>query len=953
MAKPRNYRQPLMVVHQSFVDDTTASAVPSLVHISGPHANFVSPQDETEDLGYLGTYSAGNGLHVELPRCLVGNVLDRDSVSVLLKNAVLRYFRTTVESFKIPAGTRNIVTASEQMQDDGFSFRTNGLFGRSAVFGDRDVRAGDAIHVSANIDGELQELWTTVASVTPRYRPGTVTPTVDVGKNNAAVTAASIAIVDSATTEFPDRYATEITAESGTWDIPLRRRGVVSDVYTIETIIGGDINAAKFRVTSLSGDTVGSVGLVSATVSSDTVYQLKVGTSDAFLNFEDDAMFVAGSTISVEVKATVESNTPVAGGSYTAPYSERSARESTYVVTVTKGGSIPATEPTNEVERYACPTISITTSDGSDKTPLVRIFAQNQEVSVSRYGVTLTFSGEYLIEGDKFYVSCLSAYSDVVPTIVLNQNIPDEWIDADNDRDASLELFVANTEVEVPEYSMTSSGRELNWTIEDGGIRLRPGISLYDPSWTINGEPSALDVFGVPGKKSAEAYMRMRYFVTDLVGTITSITNLSELNEMVSGPISADNPLKWAAYHAINHGVGSTVLLTAVADPTSVEDWRLVTDLISERDDVFHVMPITYGDPQINQLFYDHIKEMNVDETAKERVLYLISNDQREMSILTDYYGNPVLGQLSIETGVGASRYVAYTSATVGVDFIESGVRKGDIVRTNYDFDISGRTVWKEYEIEEVINANTLRLTTAVDSVTADEIPLSYEIWRTQTNAEFADTIAETGGFQDMLVRYIYTDNADPKFDQIAPASALVGLIGSVVPHQGVSWYPLTGFTGDNWVGKFSNQQLNHMGGNGVLLITRQQDGTIAARHAVTTNKAPLAGTPETSLSTKMSEEMFVRNALLVKKEFRSVLHGIVGVTNNVSQTLLDIEARLEAQADFLKNAEEYPLLGGRVTSGPKNLQVQKHAIFKDAMWAEFTVEGPFPLNRLDCRIFI
>jgi hypothetical protein len=949
MAKARNYRQPLMVVRQSFLNDTTATAVAAYVHVSGPHANFVSAAEGTEDLGFLGTYSGSDGLHVELPRCLVGNVLDRSSVQIVLKNALLRYFRTTSESFVIPANTRNIISASAALQSLGFSFRTNGAYDRASVFGDRDVRAGDAVKLSANIGGMVEELWTTVAAVTPRYQQGKVTPSVSIGVKNAAAASASIDI--ASVVDFPDRYTTPITSPAG-WDTPLRQRGVVEDVYTVETIIGGDADGARFRITSLGGDNIGSVSLTAGVIDGTDVYQLKIGSSDALVNFGTDAEFIAGSTLTVSVKATVVWNIPTAGGSYTAPYSERTAREATYVVTVTKGGAIPATEPTAEIERYACPSLSITTSDGSDKTPVVRVFQKGQEVLISRFGITLEFAGDYLIEGDKYYVTCASAFSDIAPTLVLNRNIPDNWV-SDADADVSIDLFAAIPEIEVPEYSMTASGRQVNWVIEQGGIALRPGVSLYTPSWSINGEPAALDVFGFDDSKTGQAYMRMRYFVKDAANTIVSVTNLSELNEALSGPISADNPLKWAAYHILNNGTGSTVLLTAVSDPTSLEDWRTVTDLISERDDVFHVLPLTYGDRAVEQLFYEHIKEMNVDETAKERLLYLISNDQQIRTVLTDYYGNPILGQLSIETGIGSSRYAAYTSKTAGVDFVEAGVRAGDMLRTRYDFDLAGQTVWEEYVVEEVINQDTLRLTAAVDSVTADEVPLAYEIWRTQTNAEFADAVANTGGFQDMLVRYIYTDNAEQDFDQIAPASALVGLIGSVVSHQGVSWYPLSGFTSDNWVGRFSNSQLNHMGGNGVLLITRQQNGTIAARHAVTTAKAPLASEPETSLSLKMSEEMFVRNALLIKKEFRSVLNGVVGVTNNVSQTHREISSRIEVKARLLKDDTEYPLLGGRIVDGPTNLTVTPHKLFKDSLWCDFVVTGPFPLNRLECRIFI
>jgi hypothetical protein len=949
MAKARNYRQPLMVVHQSFVDDTTATAVAASVHISGPHANFVSVAEGTEDLGFLGTYSGRDGLHVELPRCLVGNVLDRSSVQVVLKNALLRYFRTTTESFILPANTRNIISASESLQSSGFSFRANGNYGRAGVFGDRDVRAGDAVHVYANIGGTVEELWTTVAAVTSRYQPGTVTPEAALGAKNAAETTAAIG--EPSGVGFPDLYTTPFESPEG-WDIPLRNRGAVTDTYTIETVIGGAGTSARFRITSLTGDNFGSVSLVADEDDGTDIFKLKLGSSDAFVLFAENAEFTVGSTLTVTVTATVELNTPTAGGSYTAPYSEYAARESTYVVTVTKGGAIPATAPENEAGCANCPSLSITTADGSDKTPVVRVYEQGTPVSISRYGVTLTFDKEYLIEGDKFYITCHSAFSDIVPTLVLNQNVPDNWV-SDTDADVSIELFAVLPEIDVPEYSMTASGRVVNWTIEAGGIQLRPGVSLYTPSWSVNGEPAALEAFGFDDTKTAQAYMRMRYFIKDAANTIISVTNLSELNEALSGPISADNPLKWAAYYALNNGAGSTVLLTAVPDPTSLEDWRTVTDLISERDDVFHVLPLAYGDKAVEKLFYEHIQEMNVDETAKERVLYLISNDQQTHSVLTDYYGNPVVGKLSIETGVGSSQYAAYTNTTLGVDFIASGIRAGDVLRTNFDFDLAGQTIWKEYIVEEVINTATLRLTAAADSIEADEIPMAYEIWRTQTNAEFADSIANTGGFQDMLVRYIYTDNAEPGFDQIAPASALIGLIGSVVPHQGVSWYPLSGFTSDNWVGRFSNSQLNHMGGNGVLLITRQQDGNIAARHAVTTAKAPLASEPETNLTLKMSEEMFIRNALLLKKEYRSVLKGIVGITNNVTQTQLEISTRIEAKSTLLKDSTAHPLLGGRIIEGPIDLQVQKHQLFLDALWVNFTVTGPLPLNRLDCRLYI
>ncbi len=255
MANSRNYTPPTMIVRQHFSEDTSRQAVSALVHISGPQANFVSVKDATADLGFLGIYSATNGLHVELPRCLVGNVLDRDSVSVTLRNALLRYFKTTTETFLLPKGARNVVTCSESLQATNFSFKKNGPSDRAAVFYDRDVQAGDAVRVTANIGGEARELWTTVASVMPRYTAGVVLPTVTPGNTNAPGSSEAISITDLS------EAAAGITVSLGKeddWYVPLLARGVAFDTYLVEVAIGGTTSAARFRITSAFGDNVGS-----------------------------------------------------------------------------------------------------------------------------------------------------------------------------------------------------------------------------------------------------------------------------------------------------------------------------------------------------------------------------------------------------------------------------------------------------------------------------------------------------------------------------------------------------------------------------------------------------------------------------------------------------------------------------------------------------------------------
>ena len=950
MAKSRNYTPPTMIVRQFFTDDTTQQSVPAMVHISGPHANFVSAKEASAELGYLGTYSASAGLFVELPRCLIGNVLDRDSVVVSLKNTMLRYFKTTTETFLLPQGAKNVITCSPSLQASNFSFRKNGPVDRAAVFFDRDVRVGDAVRVTANIGGEAKELWTTIASVVPRYTPGVVLPTITFGNQNATNQIAALTLTDCS--EAAQGLAITID-KSSDWYTSMLTRGVSYDTYSIEVVIGGTASAARFRITSAFGDNISSARAEMVDSGGIPEMRLTIGNTGAYMVLPDSVSFTPEMNWTVRAEAEVAVNTPSASGAYLAVASEMVPRDVTYIVTVSKGGEIPVTEPTTDVARYACPTLSVTTTDGSDKIPVVRVLEQGKPVLVSRFGVEISFAGQYLIEGDKYFIQCKSAYSDIYPTLVLNRNVPDDWIDNAADSDVSLDLFILEKEMEVPEFAMTSLGRQENWRIEADGIRFRDSLTLYSPTWTIGGVQSDLPVYGLDTNKTSQAYMSMRYFVPDLANQIVPIRSTADLNDLVSGPIIPENPIKYAAWYALNNGTGSQLLLTSVADPTDLDEWRKVTDIISERDDVFHVFPITMGDPAVNQIFYEHIREMNQDEVAKERVLYLISHDQETTVILTEHLGQPVVGRLGVEASVGSSQYAAYTVMTPDVDFLELGVKSGDLLRTHFDFDFSGREVWTEYKVTEVINAATVRLDTDPNTIADDQVSMAFEIHRKQNNNDYADSIAETGGFDDMLVRYIYTDNADSTSSQLGPAAALIGLIGSVVPHQGVSWYPLDGFDVDGWVNRFSNAQLNHMGGNGVLLITKHPDGYICARHAVTTSKSPLSSDPRTSLTMKMTEEMFVRNALLVKKEFRSVIKGFTGITNNSPGTRLAIVANINMKADQLKNDVDYPRLGGRITGGPHDLDVRTHALFADQLIVHGRVEGPVPLNSLEWNLFI
>ncbi|GHT30383.1 hypothetical protein FACS1894214_0130 [Planctomycetales bacterium] len=947
----RNYRPLGSVVHLKFVRTSTAIAVPALVHISGPHANFITKGTDSASEGYIGDYSVDSGLTGWLPSIITGSVLDKASTEITLQNALLRYFQTTTESFTLPANTRNVLRAT----DAGFSFKNNGDVTRYSAFGNRDVKVGDGLRVVNGSNSE--ELWTKVAKLVPNYAPAVVESAVTNSEHNAEVSGSTTVTLESSTSSLGGHTiptATVAVVDGADWSEKLLNSGTATATINVSATIGGDVSAAKFKVVIQDkfGNSVYTAANVALTQDGSD-YLLDIDADGSVqLSFADDAVFAVGDTYVLSSNAAFTPVVPEAGGDFTAPPTEKQAKEVTYIVTVTKGGVVDT-----DVSEGQRPVLSVTTTSGIDKSPVVKFGNDvTAPVNIGRFGVTLTVPAGNLITGDRYFITARTSYSDTVPTIILNNNIPATWV-VDTDTSVSIDLFITKSEVTVPEISAVGGSVLSNWSIVDDGtdskrdvLQLRSGLTLYDSNFTINDELVELPVYSNP-QAPTKVFLYCRYFVSDLANNITQIDSADQLDSIVSGPIDPSNPLKYAAYNALANGEGSQVLLTSVADPSDLDSWREVIDQISDRDDVFHVLPLTFGDKQVNELFYQHIKAMNDDIVAKERVLYLIANDNQEVALAqseSDEY--PLLGKLGIETGIENLTYATFNSDTDTVDFIELGLRKGDIIRTQFDYDANGNPTWKEYFVEEVINSSTVRLTVSPDNIEEDELSVSFEVWREQTNSEFADSISQTGGYQDYLVRYLYVANADPDVSKIGPAAALVGLIGSVVPHQGVSWYPLTGWSADGWNNQFSKNELDRMAANGVTVIARHPDGYITARHSVTTEKAPVAGNSITDLDTKLFEEMYIRNALLIKKAFRLATKGLVGVTNVSGGNLDIIGMNMDVIATQLLDDKDYPQLGGRL-SKYENRYVRRHALLKDHVVCGADIAGQFPMNHLEMTL--
>lgn len=936
------YVLPQVLVFQDFQIVPAAVANPLHAHIAGPHAYLLRFSDEDEKpLGQLGFYDHLTDQCFLWPSRPAGAIVDEDYVKLYAENALLQYFEDTTGG-----GSTITRTAINKVRSDSVNFITNGVYAHDADLLDRGAKVGDVIKVRMVVDGEPVTLWSTIRGFEGDPIAAVIASASADADNQAADSVS--ATVEQTVGPF---NCINATADGSLYDG--LADGDVTETYTIVVTgssVGGDHTTAELRVISASGnDDVSSV-----TPSANGV-PTEIGTRGLTVTFTDlDASacsisaseqdvssddLIVGQTFEVVVSMTYVIPTPTSGGTYTGD------DDTTYIVEVTRGGKYAATTK---------PQITVTTTTGVDISGPTTIPAASTAVAVGTNGVTISFAGGTgLCKGDKFYIEVTAEAEGPMRTIVLSNNLEDSTVDGD---EASITLFILRPTLEISK-NRTHAPPLVNYTTSETEICVESGIEVFDETWTDGGEQVALPLKSEESEEYGLLFVEYRAWQSLLCNEIGSISDVGQLNDLISGPLHPDNPLKWGVFKALENSNGVAVKFTSICDPDDDDEWSNTLELLLGRDDVYGLVPLTRR-RTVFDLYQAHVGAQSTPEEGLWRVAWL--NLEGVPTIPIVHAGSTVAGHTEATTSDGENALATiiddddtsgtqYTIVDVVADnakFITNGVRAGDILRTLYTGDGFGNFTYTEFVIDAVITENRLRLLAGPDA--AVNIESKIEIWRNLTKTEEAAEIArDAGSFGDRRIRAVWPDQIETSGtiqEGYHLCAALAGLASGVLPHQGMTHLEIAGFSDVARTARFNKPQLDAMAVAGTWIVIQDPiDGNIFTRHAVTTGEYE---------DINAREEMVTRNVDSISFRFKDHFAPFIGVTN-VTPSMLEILG-LEADSliEVLKSEARSAQLGGQIIDATI-AELRQHSTLKDRVVMVLNVTIPYPLNNLEIHLVV
>lgn len=946
------YVLPQVLVFQDFSVQPTAVANPLRAHISGPHAQLIRyDEDDERDDGLLGTYDWLTDTEYAWPERPAGGVVDNDYTKVWIKDALLKYFQDTIGQgstiTKVSGYNNRITSATISFTDNGDDYP------RSGSLYDRDVKAGDVAKVrGVNTDGDAVTLWTYVKNVVGVP----VSAVVAAATTDTSNVSTSVADADVTFVSGPENCVT-VTASASAYDG--RPSGDIEEVYDIivtEGSVNGDYTTALLRVISGSGNdddtdvAVAAQGQPTAVGSRGLTLLFDVtGSAACSASAADDTIspsdLIAGQRWQVTVTGDFTKPTPSSGGTYTG------TTDTTYILTVNRGGAYDADEP---------PQITVSTVNGYDVSGPTDITAANTAFDVGSYGADVAFTGTGLRKGDRYYIEVTSEADGAMRTIELGHNL-DTDISAGSEVD--LTLYIRKSILQVAK-NRTGFAPLTNWDVTTTEITLNSGIVAYDESWTDDGEQLPLDVHSEESKDYGQVYVEVRYWLSSLSAEVGTIDDVGNIDELIPGALDPDNPLKWGVFKALENANGTEVKFTAVADPSDANDWADVLGLLLGRDDVYNLVPLT-RDRTVLDLFAAHVDAQSSPEQALWRVVWVNLEGVPEIPLV--HNGSSITGHVDATTTddevalavieddpqTSGTQYTLVRNTNQNANFITSGVRAGDILRTLYTTDGFGGTEYSEYVIDEVVAEDELRLLTGPDAPVA--VAAKIEVWRNLTSTEeAAEVAANAGAWGDRRVRAVWPDTIESS-GTVMPGyflcASLAGLVSGVLPHQGLTNLEITGYSDvPRTTSKFNRDQLDTMALGGTWIVTQDLSptsgtlGRIFTRHAVTTGAYD---------DINAREEVVTRNVDSISFRFKDYFKPFIGVTN-VTPVM---EARLDLETGKLITTLRTELstssLGGQLVEATLAEPIRPHVVFKDRYVIKLNITIPYPLNTIEVRLVI
>lgn len=941
-----DYVIPQVEVFQDFAKSPAAAAFPLSAHIGGPHAALIRYAEPTEqNLGNIGTYDTVEDQAYSWPDRPAGGLVDLTYVQLWAKNAILRYFQADAGS---GASVVKVAGKTNRVRSTTTNFKTSGSFVRDASLLDRDVAVGDVVKLRFTSSPPVT-LWSYVTGFAPDPTAAiTGTPTDDSANAATHTVAAVFHQVSGPINEV------DISAASAAAYDPYPT-GQVTETYTIlvtGSSTGGDFTTATIRVFSASGlDDVASA--VPAASGSPT----EIGTHGATVTFNetggaDDSESAIDAGISpndlllgqkwnVTVTAShTATPAPTASGTYTG------TSLTSYIVTVVKGEKFSS----------GAPQIQVSTTTGSDVSGPTSVTAASVDVPIGVFGISVSFAGAGLALGDRFYVPVTPAGSGPVRTLILGNTIPAAVTD---NTTADISLFIRHPDLLIPQDQLGNAPLT-NYDTTATELTFHAGAMIFDSTWTDAGVEVALPLDSDSTQGYTTLFVQARYWVADLCESVGFISDIADIDTLITGALTPDNPLKWAVSKALANSNGVPVGYTSVCDPTSLTSWANLLAQLLGHDDVYGLVPLSH-DPNVWALYAAHCDDASGPTQGEWRVAWIGLSGVPEIPIVSA--GSTVPGYLTATTSDGGvalatiaydpdapgTQYLTVSVPAANALFITNGVRPGDVVRAFFTTDGFGDPTFQSFTVDTIQTEETLTL--LAGPAVAVSVPSKIEIWRTLDGDDEAAAIAKTAGaFGSRRVRAVWPDQISTGGtlqDGFHLCAALAGLASGVVPQQGMTNLAIAGFDDVSRTTKhFNKTELDTMAASGVWIVTQSKTGTVYTRHALTTGD-------QTDLNQR--EEMITRNVDSISFQFKDTFALFIGVSN-VTPSLINI-LRQEVLALINQMTQVInPILGGQMTTnngGTTIVALRQSFTEADAVVLILDLDIPYALNYFQIHLVI
>lgn len=937
---------PQVLVFQDFTVQPVVAANPLSAHIAGGHAFLVrESQADERELGSLGLYDNVSDTSYTWPNRPAGGLIDQTYTKLFIENALLQYFTDNLSSGSL---ITKVSGYANRIRSATVNFATNGTYARNASLYDRDVQIGDTIRVrgvptGTGATGDAVTLWTYVRDLIADS-VAAVIGSASADSSNAATQSADASITQTAGLENCISASVDGSAYDGTPD------GYTSETYVIRVLdssVGGDYTTARLRVISGSGTddqssvTPSATGVATAIGTRGlTVTFSDVDTAACSLSADNDGVsyndLIAGQEFTVVVDQAFTATTATSGGSYTA------TQDTTYIVEVTKGGAFADS-----------PEISVTTNNGSDQSGPHIVTGTGVNVTIGTEAVTIQFGASAALnKGDRFYIEVQGVGSGPIRTIVLGHNLDQTYAAGD---EVGIELYIRKPLLEVS-ANRTGMAPLTNYDQSATEITVNSGIIAYDASWTDSGVALPLDVYSSSVLNYGKLYVEYRAWLPTLASEINALTDVANI-DTISGSLTPDNPLKWGVYKALSNNNGTPVLYSAVADPTDVDEWTALLELLTSRDDVYNLVPLT-RDATVLGLYQGHVNANSSPTEGLWRVAWFNLAGIPEIPVIsagstvpnhltaTTTDGNPALAVFEDDSLTSGTQYTICRVPAGNVEFVASGVRAGDIVRALYTGDGFGNYTYSEFVVDEVQSENQLRV--LVGPSAPQSVPAKIEIWRNLSATEEAQELASlAGAYGSRRIRATWPDqieSAGTIQEGYFLNCALAGLASGVLPHQGLTNVSIAGFSNvARTTAKFNKAQLDTMAVSGVWIVSQTKTGQVYTRQALTT------GTYD---DINQREEMLTRNVDSISYRFKDYFAPYIGVTNVTPTMQQIIQGGIDKLIRLLTTERATPQLGGQLIAATVD-QFYASEVFRDRYVAYITLTVPYALNNIELHLVV